>query len=91
MGRNRAVHSPFRNEAGELMAKGGTNMEEKARAGSFYRVAIFIILGVALFATGCATGAKGTSGGAGESRTDYRGIEPTGNPSDTDWPNPMSK
>ncbi len=66
-------------------------MEEKAKAGSFYSVAIFVFLGVALFATGCATGAKGASGGASDSTIDFRGIEPTGNPSDTDWPNPMSK
>jgi hypothetical protein len=69
-------------------------MGKKARIRTFYRVAIFIILGVTLFATGCATGAtgaKGASGGAHDSMTDFRGIEPTGNPAEADWPNPMSK
>jgi hypothetical protein len=69
-------------------------MGEKAGVRTFYRIAIFITLVVSLFAAGCATGAKsdtGASGGANGSAIDFRGIEPTGNPSDTDWPNPMSK
>ncbi len=82
-------------------------MREKNRIRTFHRVIIFMILGLALSATGCATGSKGATGATGSTGTttdakgasagasdltnDFRGIEPMGNPSDTDWPNPMSK
>lgn len=70
-------------------------MEEKEKVKTFCRAAILIVLGVALLTTGCATGshsAKGATdayGGTGGSTIDYRGIEPMGNPSETDMPPSM--
>jgi len=65
MDRYRAVkHHVQEREVGRLLSKGNSNRGEKGRIRTFFRIAVFIVVGMTLFAAGCSTY---TSGGANHS------------------------